>query len=162
IEMLGELENVPDTLTVPYVFIVEGESDTQTLFYRGYFALGMPGAKNWKPEYAELELLKQAKVIFVMREAKQAGAKEDAGLKFATAVSDSFPPGKVRVVTLPVDKDPSAMWIRLGDTRPGFHEELYEAFANSTTIQPAVAEGDEPAERPLPNDDDIEGWKEIA
>jgi hypothetical protein len=36
-----------------YVVLVEGESDTQTLWYHGIEALGIPGANNWKPEFAE-------------------------------------------------------------------------------------------------------------
>ena len=36
-----------------YVVLVEGESDTQTLWYHRIPALGVPGANNWRPEWAE-------------------------------------------------------------------------------------------------------------
>ena len=36
-----------------YVVLVEGESDAQTLWYHGIAALGVPGASNWKAEWAE-------------------------------------------------------------------------------------------------------------
>ena len=35
------------------VILVEGESDTQTLAYHGIAALGVPGARNWQPAWAE-------------------------------------------------------------------------------------------------------------
>lgn len=36
-----------------YVILVEGESDTQTLWYHGIPALGIPGATVWKPHWAQ-------------------------------------------------------------------------------------------------------------
>jgi hypothetical protein len=36
-----------------YVVLVEGESDAQTLWYHGIPALGIPGANNWQPGFAE-------------------------------------------------------------------------------------------------------------
>jgi putative DNA primase/helicase len=39
-----------------YAVLVEGESDAQTLWYHGFPALGIPGATNWRNEWAsELE-----------------------------------------------------------------------------------------------------------
>ena len=35
-----------------YVFLVEGESDAQTLWYHGEPAVGIPGANGWKAEWA--------------------------------------------------------------------------------------------------------------
>jgi hypothetical protein len=37
---------------VGYVVLVEGESDTQTLWYHNIPALGIPGASNWKAEWS--------------------------------------------------------------------------------------------------------------
>jgi hypothetical protein len=37
---------------VGYVVLVEGESDTQTLWYHKIPALGIPGASNWKAEWS--------------------------------------------------------------------------------------------------------------
>jgi hypothetical protein len=36
-----------------YVFVVEGESDCHTLWHYGEPAVGVPGAGNWRPEWAE-------------------------------------------------------------------------------------------------------------
>jgi hypothetical protein len=36
-----------------YIFLVEGESDTQTLWHHGIPALGVPGAGTWRREWAE-------------------------------------------------------------------------------------------------------------
>jgi hypothetical protein len=36
-----------------YIFLVEGESDAQTLWYHGLPALGVPGAGTWRGEWAE-------------------------------------------------------------------------------------------------------------
>ena len=35
------------------VVLVEGESDAHTLWHHGFPALGIPGAKSWKPEWSE-------------------------------------------------------------------------------------------------------------
>ena len=35
-----------------YVWLIEGESDTQTLLYHGEPAAGIPGANGWKAEWA--------------------------------------------------------------------------------------------------------------
>lgn len=51
--MYGEwwLKNFRDTTR--QVILVEGESDTQTLTYLGYNALGVPGASTFRPEWCE-------------------------------------------------------------------------------------------------------------
>ncbi len=36
-----------------YVLLVEGESDCHTLWYHGFPAIGVPGSKNWRDEWAE-------------------------------------------------------------------------------------------------------------
>ena len=42
------LDRLPD-MTSRQLFLVEGESDAQTLWHHGYAALGVPGATNFKP-----------------------------------------------------------------------------------------------------------------
>ena len=37
---------------VGYAWMVEGESDSQTLWFHGQPAVGIPGANGWKPEWA--------------------------------------------------------------------------------------------------------------
>ena len=49
-----------------YIILVEGESDTQTLWYYKAQALGVPGAKNFKEEH--IELLSRFKTIYIQHE----------------------------------------------------------------------------------------------
>jgi hypothetical protein len=47
-----------------YVVAVEGESDAQTLWLRGFPAIGMPGASTWKSDWSEhLEGIKRIYVV---------------------------------------------------------------------------------------------------
>lgn len=52
--------------TGDYIVLVEGESDAQTLWYYGVQALGVPGASNFKEEYAEL--LDRFETIYIQHE----------------------------------------------------------------------------------------------
>lgn len=58
--------------TEEYVVLVEGESDTQTLWYYGVQALGIPGASNFKEDYARI--LEKFKTIYIQDEEDQGGA----------------------------------------------------------------------------------------
>jgi hypothetical protein len=51
-----------------YVFLVEGESDAQTLWYHGAPAVGIPGANGWKAEWAS-ELASIDRIYFVVEDA---------------------------------------------------------------------------------------------
>ncbi len=47
-----------------YLFLVEGESDCHTLWYHGFPALGVPGASNWRNEWAsELDGIEKAYAV---------------------------------------------------------------------------------------------------
>ncbi|MDP8974355.1 MAG: hypothetical protein M3N45_14600 [Actinomycetota bacterium] len=54
-----------------YVVLVEGESDTQTLWYHKIPALGIPGASNWRAAWADL--LEGIDRIYVIIEPDQGG-----------------------------------------------------------------------------------------
>lgn len=84
------------------IVLCEGESDTQTLVFHGIPALGVSGKQGWKPEFANITILKNAKEIFVIQEPDAEG--------FADEVIKSFPTGKAHRMVLPV-KDPSELWI---------------------------------------------------
>lgn len=90
------------SLDLSRIAIVEGESDVQTLVYRGIPALGVSGKEGWKPEFANLTVLKNAKEILVVLEPNAE--------KFVEQVIESFPAGKAMPVVLPA-KDPSELWI---------------------------------------------------
>jgi hypothetical protein len=46
------LNRLDDAREAGYVLLVEGESDCPSAWHRGLPALGIPGAKNWKAEWA--------------------------------------------------------------------------------------------------------------
>jgi len=54
------------------VLLVEGESDTQTLVYHGIPALGVPGATNWRREWAQLLA---GRDVYAWQEPDEAGAR---------------------------------------------------------------------------------------
>ncbi len=54
------------------VLLVEGESDTQTLVYHGIPALGVPGAANWRGEWAQHIA---GRTVYAWQEPDEAGAK---------------------------------------------------------------------------------------
>jgi hypothetical protein len=56
-----------------FVVLVEGESDTQTLWHHGLPALGIPGAATWKSEWDTA--LIGIDTIYVMIEPDQGGAR---------------------------------------------------------------------------------------
>ena len=92
------------------VVVCEGESDQQTLTLHGIPALGVPGANNWKVEWAKLPVLKYAEKIFVIQEPPEEG-KPDVGKKFVATVASSFSAGKVVPLKLNDAKDPSDLHV---------------------------------------------------
>jgi putative DNA primase/helicase len=52
---------------VGYLWLVEGESDTQTLWYHGEPAAGLPGANGWKAGWAE-ELANIERIFFMVED----------------------------------------------------------------------------------------------
>jgi hypothetical protein len=105
-------------------FLVEGESDTQTLMWNGFPALGVPGVGIWRDGWAHNPFL-AGKTILVIQEADK--DSDPPTYKLADAwvqkISKSFPPGTVYAVRLLDDKDVSALWLR-EDAAFGFDEEL--------------------------------------
>lgn len=68
--------------TSGYVIIFEGESDTQTAWYHGLPALGIPGANNWKPAWAEYVA---GLTVYVWQEPDKAGGG------FVDKIGESLP-----------------------------------------------------------------------
>lgn len=71
------LQNIKEIKEKGYVILVEGESDTQTLSYTGYPALGVSGANLFKEKW--VSLLKDLEVIIYKE-------PDDGGIKFATSI----------------------------------------------------------------------------
>jgi len=47
------LHSVEDCRAAGFAFVLEGESDCHTAWFHGIPAIGVPGAKNWKDEWAD-------------------------------------------------------------------------------------------------------------
>ena len=98
------LHRLADARKAGFVVIVEGESDTHTLWHAGFPALGLPGAGNWK-EQRDAELVRDIPTIFVLIEPDQGGS---AVLKWLAR--SSIAP-RVRLVRLQGAKDPSELYV---------------------------------------------------
>jgi hypothetical protein len=101
-----------------YVVLPEGESDAQTLWYHGIAALGIPGASNWKQEFAEhLEGIER---IYVVIEPDKGGDTLRQMLS-ASSIRD-----RLHLVELGEHKDASGLY--LSDPE-NFRENLHRALA---------------------------------
>jgi hypothetical protein len=95
-----------------YTILVEGESDTQTLWFLGFSALGIPGASTFRPEWAAS--LNGIDTIYIHVE------PDTGGQTFLRTVvqglKDSKYPGEIRTIACSDfgAKDPSALYLSLG------------------------------------------------
>jgi len=117
-----------------YVVLVEGESDAQTLWNHGIAALGIPGASNWKPEFAEH--LEGVERIYVVVEPDQGGDKLRAKLS-ASDLRD-----RLHVVDLGEHKDASGLYLSDPDH---FKENLNRALTSAVPL--TELEGERPQSR---------------
>lgn len=127
------------------IFICEGESNTQTLAMNHLAAVGLPGVRNWKNEWAELPCFKEAKrLYFLLDMDTDRGQPEDVAIVGAKKVADSFPDGKVWSVKLP-RKDVSDLWLwhmkgEFGQGAEGFRDELFDAVRAAKPVNPVREE----------------------
>lgn len=84
---LNGLEEASDD----YVVLVEGESDAVTLWYNGIVAVGVPGANNFKKEYAKQ--LERFKTIYIHKE------PDKGGENFVKNACKIFPYEKLYVIS---------------------------------------------------------------
>ncbi len=108
-----------------YVVLVEGESDAQTLWYHGIPALGIPGASNWKAEFAEY--LEGIEKIYAVIEPDQGGDTLQGKLAGCGAIKD-----RLHLVELVEHKDASGLYLV---DREGFKGKFLLAL---TTAAPLV------------------------
>ena len=85
------------------LYVVEGESDAQTLWYHGFDALGLPGASNFKPDRDD-QHLEGRDVVAVME-------RDDGGKTLLRRLSGSRHRSRIRVAPMLRYKDPSEMHI---------------------------------------------------
>ncbi len=106
------------------VLLVEGESDTQTLVYHGIPALGVPGAQNWQPAWAERVA---GRIVYAWQE------PDEAGQKFIARVGASVP--GLRVIAAPAGyKDISAAHVA-GEHVPALIARLKDASQPYAALQ---------------------------
>jgi hypothetical protein len=106
-----------------YVVLVEGESDSQTLWYHGFPALGVPGASNWKLEWSEH--LEGIEKLYVVIEPDQGGDTLREKLS-ASSLRD-----RLHVVELGEHKDASGLYL---SDRRHFEENLNRALAAAVPL----------------------------
>ncbi len=100
-----------------YVVLVEGESDCHTLWHHGIEALGVPGAANWKEEWAQA--LDGIEKIYALVE------PDEGGRVFEEKLSASSIRERLHLVELEDAKDASELHLRGPDR---FKENLRVAF----------------------------------
>lgn len=86
-----------------YIFVPEGESDAQTLWFHDIPALGLPGANSWREEWADA--LEDFERIYVPIESDQGG---EAVLRW---LAKSRIRDRARLVKLEGAKDISALYL---------------------------------------------------
>jgi RecA-family ATPase len=112
--------------------IVEGESDALTLWAAGFSALGLPGASNWREEWAG-ELPEGAQVYVVIE--PDSGGK--AVLKW---LGRSKLAATARLIRMPAErKDPSALYL----ADPEHFREKFEALI--AAAEPFQSDAEAPA-----------------
>ncbi len=104
-----------------YVVLVEGESDCHTLWHHGVEALGVPGAGNWKEEWAEH--LEGVEKVYAVIEPDEGGEALKEKLTASPALHD-----RLRLVELDGAKDVSELHL---DDPDGFKDELWAACSRA-------------------------------
>jgi hypothetical protein len=95
------------------VIVVEGESDCHALWHHGTHALGIPGAQNWRPEWAAyLDGL----TVYVWQEPDAAGGG------FVDKISASLP--DALVISAPIGRKDISECHVLGDDVPALLQQL--------------------------------------
>lgn len=128
-----------------YTILVEGESDSQTLWFLGYPALGIPGASTFKPEW--VEDLKSIETLYIHKEPDRGG--QTFFEKVTEALKNAGYKGEVKTFSCADagEKDPSALYIKLG--KDAAQDKLDELLENAKAVDldhladdvPAAIEG---------------------
>jgi putative DNA primase/helicase len=124
------LDRLGDAKDAEFVVMVEGESDTQTLWFAGFPAVGLPGATTWN-EDRDAPLLADLKTIFVVIEPDTGGATVLKWLR-----RSSIAP-RARLVRLKGAKDASELHIKdPAGFRAAFQQALDEALPYTPPADP--------------------------
>jgi putative DNA primase/helicase len=104
-----------------WVVLVEGESDTQTLWFHGIPALGIPGVETWKERWAEH--LEGVERVYVVVESDEGGQTLKEKL-LASSIR-----GRLHLVELAEFKDASGLFL---SDRESFKERFTAALKAAT------------------------------
>ena len=148
-----------DVKPAGYVILVEGESDSQTLWFLGMQALGFPGATNFNVDAARMLL--DVPELYLHVEPDKGG--RIAKRKVAQALLDAGYHGVVRPWSCSAHdgcKDPSALWIAEGEKASEIIREIMTAAAPMNLAQAAMGEikglEDAPAKLRVPEGYDLD------
>ncbi|WP_232841432.1 DUF927 domain-containing protein [Caldicellulosiruptor acetigenus] len=120
-----------DEFNNTYIILVEGESDTQTLWYHGYQALGIAGASNLKRE--DFKYLEKFEKVYIWQEPDKGGDTFVARFKaLAAEVRFDKPCYIVRSDTY---KDISEIHIALGEDHEKFCNTLGNILAAAIPLE---------------------------
>lgn len=124
-----------------YAVLVEGESDTQTLWFLGFPALGIPGASSFKDDWTEQ--LQGIETLYLHIEPDTGG--ETFLDKMAHGLRDGGFTGTVKTFSCSTfgQKDPSALYLQVGDENA--HDKVKELLKGAQTLDLAHIEDDVPA-----------------
>lgn len=128
-----------------YTVLVEGESDTQTMWHLGFAALGIPGASTFKEDW--VKYLDGIETVYIHKEPDLGGDTFKQGV--LRALKDGGFTGSVKIFTCgdKGEKDPSDLYIKLGEdaAHDALHELLKTAqpvdLANLEAALPVAIEG---------------------
>jgi hypothetical protein len=111
------------------LLIVEGETDTLTLWHTGFATLGLPGAATWKEAWRHH--LRGIERVYVWHE------PDKGGDSLVPAIARDLP--DVLVIEAPLGtKDPNALWLSLGCDGTAFQtriKELMDSARPASTLQ---------------------------
>lgn len=138
----GGYANVP-----PYLFIVEGAPDTQTMMYNHLPTLGAWCQGAWKAEWRDEPLLNEAQLIFNIQEPDDDTLPRDQWTwvkadKWTKKIAANLPAAEVRAVRLP-SKDANQLWLDLWEehgalgeevVKPLFFNEIFAVCKRDTSI----------------------------
>ena len=126
--MLYGLWRLEKIRKVGWVVLVEGESDTQTLWYRGVPALGIPGADTWKKEWAEY--LEGVERVYVVVEPDKGGETLRRALVATASIRD-----RIYLVELGEHKDANGLYL---SDKEAFKDNLKASLQNATPLVEAL------------------------
>jgi putative DNA primase/helicase len=133
-----------------FLILVEGETDTLTLWYHGFPALGIPGANTAKTALVP-EILKGISLVYVWREpTKQPGLGGDAFVASIARLLRKFNwAGNARLIQSPKAKDPNELHVQ----NPEEFRDAFQAILDKSIPLPEAGSFPKARKYPAPSDE---------